>query len=388
MPPTLLSSFLVLMTVLLVHGPEPVTSKPHCGSKIVKSGYWPYWATDTSNLNFEFQTHVFFAFAQIDPVTYEVVPPPPSDGVSIFPTFTKLARKSNKCVKTLLSIGGGGSMSPFSAMASSAANRKAFIQSSIQLALNNSFDGLDLDWEFPDTQVDMDNLAILLKEWRAEAQKKLLLTAAVYFRNILYFWQPADQQRRYPIASINKNLDWINVMCFDYRGSWESNTGEHTALYDPNLPVVSTDDAVTDWITAGLYPHKLVMGLAFYGKQWTLQSLANTGIGAPTQTDISSKYTPVWSEIVVYLQNDGWTTVLDDATVSMYSYNTQSLQWVGYDNEVTIKKKVEYAIRIKKLKGVFVWSLNHDDSNWSLARAVASCLNTTFSPWMSCSKPP
>lgn len=67
-------------------------------------------------------------------------------------------------------------MSPFSAMASSAANRKAFIQSSIQLALNNSFDGLDLDWEFPDTQVDMDNLAILLKEWRAEAQKKLLLT--------------------------------------------------------------------------------------------------------------------------------------------------------------------------------------------------------------------
>lgn len=161
-------------------------------------------------------------------------------------------------------------------------------------------------------------------------------------------------------------------MCFDYRGSWESNTGEHTALYDPNLPVVSTDDAVTDWITAGLYPHKLVMGLAFYGKQWTLQSLANTGIGAPTQTDISSKYTPVWSEIVVYLQNDGWTTVLDDATVSMYSYNTQSLQWVGYDNEVTIKKKVEYAIRIKKLKGVFVWSLNHDDSNWSLARAGTS----------------
>lgn len=65
---------------------------------------------------------------------------------------------------------------------------------------------------------------------------------------------------------INKNLDWINVMCFDYCGFWEFNIGEYMVLYDFNFLVVSIDDVVIDWIIVGLYFYKLVMGLVFYGK--------------------------------------------------------------------------------------------------------------------------
>lgn len=60
----------------------------------------------------------------------------------------------------------GGSVDTFSAMVSTHATRKVFIDSSIAVARTNGFDGLDLDWEFPGSQQDMDNLGRLFTEWR------------------------------------------------------------------------------------------------------------------------------------------------------------------------------------------------------------------------------
>ncbi|XP_031098252.1 class V chitinase-like [Ipomoea triloba] len=121
-----------------------------------------YWLADAgvpaSDIDSTLFTHIFCAFANLDPQTNKVTLPSAS-----FSQFTPTVRRKNPSVKTLLSIGGG----TFPAMASQPSSRKSFIDSSISVARANGFSGLDLNWEYPRTTNQMADLESLLKEWRA-----------------------------------------------------------------------------------------------------------------------------------------------------------------------------------------------------------------------------
>ncbi|KAI3801752.1 hypothetical protein L1987_29866 [Smallanthus sonchifolius] len=133
---------------------------------------------------------------------------------------------------------------------------RKFHQFHIQVAREFSFDGVDLDWEYPQTQIDIDNFGMLLDECGAAINEeahstgnsKLLLSAATYYKPVINW----DVVHTYPVKSINNNLDWINAMCYDYHGKWNvTAAGYLAALYDPNGDV-STSDGLQSWINAGI----------------------------------------------------------------------------------------------------------------------------------------
>lgn len=71
-------------------------------------------------------------------------------------------------------------------MAASQTLRSNFIKSATEMVLKYGFDGLDVDWEYPNRRdsvygkADIDNFTTLMKELRAEFDKYgLLLTVAV-----------------------------------------------------------------------------------------------------------------------------------------------------------------------------------------------------------------
>ncbi|GLJ54266.1 hypothetical protein SUGI_1164150 [Cryptomeria japonica] len=247
-----------------------------CASSIVQAAYWPSSTASfmpPASINASLYSHIYYAFAEMNDQTFQL------EEQLMMGEFTTTVQQKNPCVNTLISIGGGGSNSTaFALMATNPIRRVVFIKSAIALARRHAFYGLDLDWEFPGNSTEMENLGESFSEWRqaidsesrSSGRPPLLLSAAVYFAQRFFLW---GEHRRYPSASIAENLDWVNVMAFDYHGSRDTSaTGAPAALYDRSSNV-STSYGISIWVDSGLPPRKVVMGMPLYGRSWVLKSL-------------------------------------------------------------------------------------------------------------------
>ncbi|KAI3443986.1 hypothetical protein Pfo_000651 [Paulownia fortunei] len=336
------------------------------GQDAVKGGYWfPESGFAASDINSALFTHLFCAFANLDPQTYQVSVS--SSNNASFLQFTKTVQLKNPSVKTLLSIGGGGAnRTVFASMATQSASRKSFIDSSIKLARSYGFSGLDMDWEYPQTTSDMANLGSLLAEWRqavvAEAKSSgkaaLLLTAAFYYSSSL-------NGLNYPAQSINGNLDWINVMAYDfYDPSWYRFTNSHSMLYDPSGQV-SGSNGIGDWIRAGVSAKKLVFGMPFYGYAWRLANPSNHGLLAPATGPASADNGAMgYNRIKNFIAQNNAAVLYNATIVTNYCYSGTT--WIGYDDTQAISAKVSYA-KQKGLLGYFAWHVGVDN-NWALSQ--------------------
>ncbi|KAI6681290.1 hypothetical protein NL676_035171 [Syzygium grande] len=319
-------------------------------SRVIKAAYWP--SSDefpASSIDTSYFNHIYYAFLLPKPTTFRLNVTA-SDQTKL-PVFTGTLQKQKPAVKTLLSIGGGGSdPNVFSRMANSSETRAAFINSTIEVARKYGFDGVDLDWEFPADEQDMSNLALLYKEWRkalADESKRC------------GFGTP----RSYPSRAIRKHVDWVSPMCFDYHGSWENFTGEQSALYDSKSNI-STSYGISSWIRAGVPPRKLVMGLPLYGRTWTLQNPNVNEVGAPAVGTGPGDGVLTYSQIVDFNLQNHTTVKFDEESVSYYSY--VGVSWIGYDDVQSAQRKVRFA-RSQGLGGYFFWALGQD-KNWIISR--------------------
>ncbi|XP_015892901.3 class V chitinase [Ziziphus jujuba] len=343
----------------------------------VKAVYWfPDSEFPVSSIDSTLFTHIFCAFADLNNITYQVTIS--SANEAQFKNFTQTVQQKNPNVKTLLSIGGGGAneeaaniiKAAFSSMASQASRRKSFIDSSINLARSNNFHGLDLDWENLDTAVDYTNFGTLLNEWRTaianeariSGKPTLLLTAAV-FRSSNY-----GDSLNYPVQSVSDNLDWINVMSYDFYGpGWSPNfTAPPAALYSGASGQVNGDAGISDWIQSGVAARKIVLGLPFYGYAWRLVNSNNHGLFAPANGSAISGGIG-YGQIRTFISQNEATAVYNGTVVTDYAYSGTT--WIGYDDTQSVSTKVSYA-KGKGLLGYFAWHVGAD-SNWVLSQTAS-----------------
>lgn len=354
----------------LTHVPQPSPSPAPPSISVIRGAFWPAymsWTFPATAIDTTYFTHVYYGFVLPDPTTYKININQRDD--ELLANFTTTLQGKEPPAKALLSIGGGGSnTATFAQMASSAENRAAFIDSTIAAARKYGLDGLDLDWEFPQSQEEMDNLGVLFEEWSAALAKeaaatssrRLLLTASVYFAAEFIL---ADN-RSYPATSIRKNVDWVNALCFDYHGTWDiSVTGAHAALYDPKSNV-STSFGLRSWVSAGVPAGKVVMGLPLYGRTWQLRDPAEHGVGAPAVGVALGGGLMQFKDLMDYNVENNATELYDGITVSTYSY--AGTAWIGYDGAKSVKEKINYAQGLH-LGGYFFWALGYD-KDWMISQ--------------------
>ncbi|ELW65251.1 Chitinase-3-like protein 2 [Tupaia chinensis] len=256
----------------------------------------------------------------------------------------------------------------FHPMVDSSTSRLEFINSIILFLRNHNFDGLDISWIYPDRK-DNTVFTMLIQEL-AEAfnndigkssQERLLLTAGVSAGR-----QMIDNS--YQIKTLAEKLDFINLLSFDFHGSWEKPlvTGHNSPLRKGQLDrgtssYYNVEYAVAYWIRKGMPAEKIIMGIPTYGHSFTLAS-AETSLGAPASGPgaagpiTKSSGFLAYYEVCQFLQGAKITRLQDQQV----PFAVKGNQWVGYDDVESIETKVQF-LKNLNLGGAMIWSIDLDD---------------------------
>ncbi|XP_068561301.1 acidic mammalian chitinase-like [Cebidichthys violaceus] len=309
-------------------------------------------------------THLIYAFSDINN-TNELVPSSDTD-IPRYELFNGLKTR-NPLLKTLLAVGGlMFNTQKFSTMVADQQQRTKFIQSAVKLLRVNSFDGINLDWRYPGGQ-DKPGFTLLCKELKeafvAEGnttnRDRLIVTASVSAEKEII-------DDSYEVAQIAKHLDFMNVLTFDFHGPLENVTGHHSPLYNGSQDTgdeiyLNTDFAMRYWRDQGAPAQKLNLGLAAYGRAFSLAT-ASRGVGAPINgSGEEGCYTGeegFWAyyETCLYIERVSTQLIVDQKVPYAVTQN----QWVGFDNKDSLNTKVSY-LKSNNFGGAFVWSLDLDD---------------------------
>jgi chitinase len=311
--------------------------------------------------------------------------------------FKKL-KASNPNLKLIISIGGWTYSDGFYSAAASG-NRVAFVASCVDAYIKGNlpvadgrggagaaagvFDGIDLDWEYPGvcgnnpscgaSSADKANYAGLLDEFRKQlnaVRPGLLLTAAVA-------GDPNKIAANYDGAAHQRNLDWVNIMSYDYFGAWAAQgpTAPHSALtqfagqstYTSPTDKFYSDASVQAWKTAGVSASKLQLGIGFYGRGWN-GSFSGTGLNQPATGASSGTYEAGIEDYKVLISK-----CPSNNTGAGTAWCNGGSQWWSYDTPGTIGTKMSY-VKTNGLGGAFFWEADGDTPAGALITAMRNGL--------------
>ena len=270
-----------------------------------------------------------------------------------------LLKKKNRNIKIMLSIGGWTWSTNFPAAAASAETRTTFAQSAVAFMKDWGFDGIDIDWEYPADATQAQNMVLLLQAVRDELNSY----AAQYAQGhhfLLSIAAPVgpDHYNKLKLADLGKILDYVNLMAYDFAGSWSKYTGHNANLHanpdNPNATPFSTDVAVNAYVAGGVPASKIVLGMPIYGRSFQqtegIGKLYN-GIGQ------GSWESGVWDYKT--LPKAGATVQCDDVADGCYSYDPSSKELISFDTPAIISTKVSW-LKDQGLGGSMFWEASAD----------------------------
>lgn len=240
-------------------------------------------------------------------------------------------------------------------MASTDENRKRFADSVVNFLLQYNFNGVDLDWEYPVSgggpgtvinPADKENFPLMLQKIREklDAQEE---TDGKHYSLSIAGGANSSFANNTTIGDSQKYLDYIQLMTYDIHGNWEAKADYNAPLYDDNGLTYSVDKAVNIFLDAGVPKEKLIMGVPFYGYQYTVTSTEDNGLRQNFTSGGAIAYKSILSGD---LENNGYTRYWSEGAQVPYYWNPTTKHFITYDDPESLKLKAEY-IKEKGLGG-------------------------------------
>lgn len=235
--------------------------------------------------------------------------------------------RDNKLVNLIIGVTPNAKI--MSGVAADETRRKTFASQLAQFVKEQSLQGIDIDWEYPGSNEDWNNYALLLNDIReavGASGVSLSIATAMYYK-------PAP-------SDVFDQLDFLNNMSYDARG-------EHSTM-----DLMKKDIELCQ--KAGMPDYKIIAGLPFY----SCETRSNRN----------------WDEQQGYDSIIKWFPNISPSENTFTSPNTKEKHYFNGIN--LIKEKAKY-VRENMIGGVMIWAYDRDvplNNNRSLTKALFTVL--------------
>ncbi len=285
-----------------------------------------------------------------------------------FAHYQKLKQR-NPDLQILLSLGGETANGDrgFERAVSSDQAIDTFVKGAADFLRQYPLDGIDIDWEYPDTSELSVGYIKLLKALRDELDELGFEKGRYYELGTAVAAGP-DKIDYFQPDVMGQYVDFVNVMTYLYYGAWEPFTYHTSPLYvaknrgipEPWDEVLTVNWTLQNYIEKGTPNHKLVVGIPLVGVSWNNVPATNDGL-ANYQGDISvlEGFTTYFQG--VELMEQGYVEYWDDVTKNTYLYSPHHLNghFIQFEGKRAVKEKVDYAKKYG-LGGIFYWEVSMD----------------------------
>ncbi|MGH9494161.1 MAG: glycosyl hydrolase family 18 protein [Candidatus Sulfotelmatobacter sp.] len=223
------------------------------------------------------------------------------------------------------------------------------------------YDGVDLDWEYPESAGDRFFLAQLVAQLRASNPDYVLSIDAAPWGGY-----------GYDLQAFNRSLDYVNIMMYDCAGPW-------TQYGQLNSPIFWDQHDPAPWEcqpggsafnTANLFltlmpGSKLNLGTPFYGYKY-LNIKKEFGIcpnsaWTPDEACDNAVTSAGYAGYKPMINQRGWHTMRDPIALVPYMLKDDGSDgYVTYDDATSTYYRVWYADWVRGFGGTFLWSLDAD----------------------------
>lgn len=356
---TLLAFHLVGILAVLVAsnclpGAQAQDSLPnHLSKRVVGDyGYWSKYQTPAygaTQIPYHKLTHINHAGVSFDAYGTLSVP----DGF-MEPALNHHAHAAG--VKVLLLLGGD-----FTGLQASG-NEQTLVDNIAAFEKQHGYDGVDIDWEYPETTADRRFLVSLMAKLRQSNPEYVLSIDAAPWGGY-----------GYDLKHLQLSLDYVNIMMYDCAGPWTAYGQLNSPIFwdwkDPApwecQPGGSVEGAANIFLSR-MPAKKLNMGTPFYGYRYgninaefgLCPNSAITNDGACDWAVQSGNYGTDFKPLI---NQHGWQTFYDPVAMVPYMLRTKGGNgYITYDDPFSTYFRVFYADWQRGLGGTFMWSLDAD----------------------------
>lgn len=300
-------------------------------------------------------THLNFAFVFVDPRTFEIAPMPADPKAALqaedlYKRVTDL-KANQPGLQVWISVGGWSMNDPdqptyhtFSDLAHSTEAQSKFSKSLLSFMQTHGFDGVDIDWEYPGAterggkSTDYRDFVVFLDNLRRSIGHNYGLSITLPSS----YWY----MRNFDVGKLAKIVDWLNIMTYDLHGTWDQNDKNIGSVVNAHTNLTEIDQTLDLLWRNEVDPQKVVLGMGFYGRSFTLKDKSCSKPGCPFTIRgtkgacTNSSGTLSYSEIQAEIQRGATVEKDSDAAVKIV---TLSDQWVSYDDRETFGMKIKYA---------------------------------------------